>query len=130
MITHFSELKLQTVSIQGVKQIYSRLCFPIDSESEKRISFQITEHCKITFEEVFEPISPAHIAFEVPYNQIDECVEFVKEAGIILSKWSDGREIYESETSKSVYFRDGDGNLLELNSHSYINNDVIPAVGK
>ncbi len=44
-------------------------------------------------------------------------------------KWPNCREVDEFETGKNLYFRDGDGNLLELISHSYVMNGVLPPTG-
>lgn len=64
MITHFSELRLQTVSIQGVEQVYGeRLGIPILLKTDKQISFRLAPHVTLSFEEAYEPISPAHFAF-------------------------------------------------------------------
>ena len=46
-------------------------------------------------------------------------------AGIPLVQWPDGRDVDEFETGKNLYFRDGDGNLLELISHSYVKEGVL-----
>jgi catechol 2,3-dioxygenase-like lactoylglutathione lyase family enzyme len=113
-----------------VKQLYhERLQFPIIYESDDEIRFQPTAHFSITFKEVYEPVSPAHIAFEVPYSEFDSSVALIRKMGIPLIKWSDGREIDEFETGKNIYFRDGDGNLLEIISHHYIREDVLPHCG-
>ena len=39
-------------------------------------------------------------------------------------KWKDGHTIDE-ESRFNLYFRDGDGNLLEIIAHSYVKEDVL-----
>ncbi|MFC5650057.1 VOC family protein [Paenibacillus solisilvae] len=130
MITHFADLQLHTVSIQGVKQIYQqKLGFPVTYETDSEIRFQPAEHFTLSFVEVSEPLSPAHFAFEVPYSTFHESEAFLRESGIPILQWPDGREADEFETGKNLYFRDGDGNLLELIAHSYITENVLSPVG-
>ncbi|MGK5507960.1 VOC family protein [Brevibacillus formosus] len=126
MITHFSKLTLQTVSIQGVQQVYAdRLGFPISSQSDKQITFQITPDFRLTFEEVYEPISPAHIAFQVPYSLFHESAKKIKESGLLIVRWEDGHDIDQEKGRMNLYFRDGDGNLLEIIAHEYVSEEVV-----
>ncbi|MBC6972925.1 glyoxalase/bleomycin resistance/dioxygenase family protein [Bacillus sp. Xin] len=126
MITHFSELKLQTVSIQGVEQVYAkRLGIPVLSKTDKQISFQLTPHVTLFFEEVYEPISPAHVAFQVPFSKFYETAKWVQESGLLIIEWEDGHEIDEEDGRLNLYFRDGDGNLLEIIAHNYIIEEVL-----
>ena len=117
MITHFAGLKLKTVSIQGVKQFYHGLLhFPVASESEVEIVFQPTPDFTLAFEEAYEPIAPAHIAFEVPYSQFESMLQKLAEQ-VPLLKWPDGEAVERFDTGVNVYFKDGDGNLLEFIAH-------------
>ncbi|WP_188988609.1 VOC family protein [Paenibacillus nasutitermitis] len=130
MITHFKELQLNTVSIPSVKQFYhERLLLPIVQESGSLVEFQVTEHCTILFIEAYEPIAPAHLAFEVPYSEFDQLAAFLKQQGVMIEKWPDGREVVDFDKGRNIYFRDGDGNLLELIAHPYIKEDVVVPSG-
>ncbi|MBM7567209.1 VOC family protein [Paenibacillus sacheonensis] len=130
MITHFADLRLKTVSIQGVKQFYGgMLGLQAIDESDDTIRYRLTERCTLTFEEAALPLSPAHFAFEVPYSAFDDSVRFLRQRGIPLLQWPDGQEETTFENGRSVYFRDGDGNLLELIAHSYIRSDVVQPFG-
>ena len=76
MITHISDIKLQTVSIEGVKQVYRDvLSFPIKKETASYIQFEVTPYTTISFQEVYEPIAPAHFAFEISYSKFHETKE-------------------------------------------------------
>jgi len=131
MITHFAQLHLQTVSVQGIKQFYhDRLGFPVIYESNNEVGFQPTEHFTISFKEVMEPLAPVHIAFEVPLSEFEHAVEQLQKAGITLLAWPDGRIIDDFETGRNVYFRDGDGNLLEIITHTYVKEGVLPPSGE
>ncbi|WP_377865611.1 VOC family protein [Bacillus sp. R86525] len=126
MITHISDIKLQTVSIEGVKQVYKDiLSFQIKKETASYIQFEVTPYTTISFQEVYEPIAPAHFAFEIPYSKFHETAKWLKESGLLIVKWKDGHTIGEENDLFNLYFKDGDGNLLEIIAHSYVKEDVL-----
>lgn len=130
LITHFADLELLTVSIEGVKQCYAnRLQLPILSESKEFIQFQLTPFTTLSFKEAFEPISPAHFAFQVPYSQFDEAASFIQQSGLLVLRQEHGQYIDETNGRKNLYFRDGDGHLLEIIAHDYVNEDELKASG-
>ncbi|OCT13428.1 hypothetical protein A8709_17620 [Paenibacillus pectinilyticus] len=131
MITHFANVTLQTVSIPGVKQFYhEQLGFPVIRESENEIAFQPIAFCTITFVEMEEALRPAHFAFEVPYSEFEHIVSSLQVSGVTLLKWPDGRTRDDFGTGMNVYFRDGDGNLLEIIAHPYIKEGILIPSGK
>lgn len=126
MITHISDIKLQTVSIEGVKQIYKDiLSFPIKKETASYIQFEVTPYTTISFQEVYEPIAPAHFAFEIPYSKFYETARWLEGSGLFIVKWKDGHTIDEESGRFNLYFKDGDGNLLEIIAHSYVQEKVL-----
>ncbi|CAG7643543.1 hypothetical protein PAESOLCIP111_04495 [Paenibacillus solanacearum] len=130
VITHFADLELLTVSIEGVKQCYlDQLGFPVVDQSEDFIRFRPAPHVTLTFRESHEPVSPAHFAFEVPYSQFDAVVRAVRSRKLLLARWPDGSDVNAFDGGKNIYFRDGDGHLLEWICHSYIREDVIAPHG-
>ncbi|WP_028560827.1 VOC family protein [Paenibacillus pinihumi] len=127
MITHFEHLQLHTVSIQGVKRFYhDQLHIPVAYESDREITLQLSEHTH----ETGQPLSPVHLAFEVPYSEFDHVVDVFDRASIALLKWPDGRKIDNYATGRNFYFRDGDGNLLEIIAHPYVKEGILPAAGE
>lgn len=131
MITHYAHLQLNTVSIQGIKQFYDEMLeFPIEYETEREICFRPTKFFTLSFIEQAIPLTPAHIAFEVPSSLFNPSVRELQKSGVVITKGKDGNFIRPSGASKSVYFRDVDGNLLEIISHSYIREDVLLPNGK
>ena len=40
-------------------------------------------------------------------------------------KWKDGNTIGEENELFNLYFKDGDGNLLEIIAHSYVKEEVL-----
>ena len=121
MITHFAELELQTVSINGTKQVYAdRLGFPIQNEDGHSVTFEITPHTTLKFVERFEPIAPAHFAFQVSYAHFFDVVNVLQKNGVLCIS-----EVRDSGFQRQLYFRDGDGNLLEIIAFDYIPEDVL-----
>lgn len=130
MITHFAELRLPTVSISGTKQVYhQRLGLLVADESSDQISFSLTAFARLSFFLSDKPLAPVHFAIQVPYSRFYESADLVRRSGLLIAAWPDGREIDETPIRRNLYFRDGDGNLVELIAHSYVPEDVIPAHG-
>jgi catechol 2,3-dioxygenase-like lactoylglutathione lyase family enzyme len=58
---------------------------------------------------------PIHVAFEVPSDELDECIEFLASKGVRTSpKTENSMGWHGAERSTSVYFRDPTGNIMEL----------------
>lgn len=55
-----------------------------------------------------------HIAFEVPDNTLDECIEFLKTKGVKVSPKAEWNNFHGVPHSTSVYFPDPAGNIIEL----------------
>ncbi|MFE7083794.1 glyoxalase/bleomycin resistance/dioxygenase family protein [Priestia megaterium] len=131
MITHYADLELQTVSIQGVKQAYAdSLQLPILYESSHFIRFQLTPFTTLSFKETYEAIHPVHFAIQVPYSQFTGISSFIHQSGLFILKQENGQYIDETNTRKNLYFRDGDGNLLEIIAHNYIKENQIELFGQ
>lgn len=113
----------------GVKQFYHDLLhFPVTRESGNEIEFQPTPDFTLKFEEAGEPITPVHMAFEVAYSQFEFIVQKLGEQMPLL-KGPDGKIVASIDSSVNVYFRDGDGNLLEFLAHPYLKEDVLVPYG-
>ena len=120
MLTHFAEVHLQTLSPIGVRQVYHEcLGFDILSETEDDVRIAITPHTTFHFTRSTEPVRPAHLAFEVRHSTFGETHSLIQHAHVPL----DGD--IESESTHQRYFKDGDGNLLEVYSHDYVDESVI-----
>ncbi|MDC2864237.1 VOC family protein [Bacillus sp. BP-3] len=131
MITHFADIELQTLSIEGVKQVYADILqFSIAKQTETYIQFQVTPFTTISFKEILEPIAPTHFAFQVPYSLFDEIALWLTQSGVQILKDKQGEKVtHHSKVSKAVYFKDSDGNILEIISHEYVQEDVLQRNG-
>ena len=74
---------------------------------------------------MYEPIAPAHFAFEISYSKFHETAKWLEKSGLLIVKWKDGNTIGEENELFNLYFKDGDGNLLEIIAHSYVKEDVL-----
>ena len=74
---------------------------------------------------MYEPIAPAHFAFEIPYSKFHETARWLNDSGLLIVKWQNGNVIGEENGLFNLYFKDGDGNLLEIIAHSYVKEDVL-----
>ncbi|CAM4273048.1 glyoxalase [Bacillus manliponensis] len=131
MITHFKDIELQTLSIEGTKQIYADILqFPITKRTDTYIQFQVTSFTTISFTEVLESIIPNHFAFQVPTSSFEEVANWLMKSGVHILKDTEGETIiYHSPVSKAVYFKDNDGNILEIITRDYVNENVLPKCG-
>jgi catechol 2,3-dioxygenase-like lactoylglutathione lyase family enzyme len=55
-----------------------------------------------------------HVAFEVPDEKLDECVEFLKAKGIKVSPKTQWDNFHDVPHSTSIYLPDPAGNIIEL----------------
>lgn len=55
-----------------------------------------------------------HVAFQIPFEQLDDCVRFLNEKGIRTSSKNEFQNWHGVPRSVSVYFRDPAGNVIEL----------------
>ncbi|MGC8558629.1 MAG: VOC family protein [Nitrososphaeria archaeon] len=59
--------------------------------------------------------APLHIAFEIPFDSIDECIEFLRLKNVTCSPKVENSPGFHGVTrSISVYFKDPAGNIIEL----------------
>jgi catechol 2,3-dioxygenase-like lactoylglutathione lyase family enzyme len=59
--------------------------------------------------------APFHVAFEVSFDQLDECIAFLVSKRIKTSpKIENSRGWHGAQRSTSVYFHDPTGNIMEL----------------
>lgn len=131
MITHFKDIELQTLSVEGAKQIYADILqFPIVKRTDTYIQFQITSFTTVSFTEVLEPIIPNHFAFQIPTSSFKEIANWLMKSGVHILKDREGEPvIHHSSVSKAVYFKDNDGNILEIIARDYVNDNLLPKCG-
>ncbi|RUS46925.1 glyoxalase/bleomycin resistance/dioxygenase family protein [Cohnella sp. AR92] len=113
-----------------MKQFYRDILgFPIIQEEETEIRVQSSENSELIFAETEEPIAPVHFAFEVPFLAFEEIAAKLGQVVPLLA-WQDGTRINRYPGGQNVYFRDGDGHLLELIAHEDLRGEVPKPFGK
>lgn len=119
MITHFSEVEFHTVSCIGVVQVYHELLgMPLVYRDDDRVTLDLCPHTRIHFVRKQQSHNPFHIAFAVAADEYTAAKTFV------AGKLPTCGEIDE-ENEYRHYFRDGDGNILELYSRPPLKENAI-----
>lgn len=122
MITHFDEVQLHTLSCKGVRQIYHEgLGLPLLEESDDEILLALCPHTRLRFQRRQEGIHPVHLAFEVGWSNYPAAVAFVQNLLPIVGETPEPHGL-------RFYFRDGEGNLLELYAHDHLREDVLQPI--
>lgn len=120
---HIRKLSLQSTNIAAQKHFYNEVmgCELLE-EGEKHFDLKIGE-TTLRFEENVEA-SPYHFAINIPSNQIEAALEWLKERVEVLPV--DGEEIvdFSSWRALSLYFYDEDRNIVEFISRERINQRV------
>ena len=110
---------LPTLSLQGVQQFYqTHLGFPVAKQSDTRISFQISQNFVLCFEKSISA-HPQHFAFRVPPAHFRSAVAWLRSrTATLLQEDGDAEGIsyfdLERTRPRQFYFRDCDGNILEI----------------
>jgi catechol-2,3-dioxygenase len=126
MITHFAEVTLPTCSIHGVKLFYGgQLGLTMLQENDTSIVFRINAHTQLTFIESYEKLAPVHLAFEVPMSAFEQTVQMLRQQCGLPLAWPSGDSVTTFSDGVAIYYKDGDGNLLEWIAHHTIREDVL-----
>lgn len=117
------EVAFLTTKLQECAEFYRKIGMNDLSSDPQRLNFanvgeQLFGFCdqKIGFIDGNEGYTkaPLHIAFQIPYESLDECVSFLNSKGIETSRKNDGINWHGATRSISVYFSDPAGSILEL----------------
>ena len=107
------KLVLYSANLAQLKSFYVEvLNFNLMEATNTELKFQIGS-TELIFKES-QDTNPYHFAFNIPSNQIDEALVWLKKRVIVLQR--EGEEIlhFESWNAKAVYFHDLDGNIVEF----------------
>jgi catechol 2,3-dioxygenase-like lactoylglutathione lyase family enzyme len=133
------ELTLLTDDISETEKFYSdRLGIKIFEKSKTTISFTVGTTL-LTFIKSTNQNPVYHFAFNIPNNKLDEALSFIENTiGIITTNENDKIAHFENWNAKSFYFKDNNGNILELitrfdldnKSDKGYNNSLIQSVSE
>lgn len=114
------ELSLCTCNLQKLHSFYSET-LGCETAFEIETSFRIQiGDTTLTFTER-ETATPYHFAINIPSNQIQGAVDWLKQRVSILPGYGSEIVDFSSWKAKSVYFYDSDRNIVELISRERLN---------
>lgn len=107
------ETILFTNTIERQKQFYQNvLDLELVFNSEEKVSFNIGS--SILSFQYKEGVKPAHFAFNIPFNKVDEAFNWLKKRVDILSDGQNEISDFVSWNAKAMYFYDADNNIVEF----------------
>lgn len=123
------ELEIFTPNLAQQRAFYARtLGLDIVRETSNSVSFQIGHSTlKLTFRKTF---SPYHYAINIPANQEEEALAWLKTRVDIIKNEDLEIQYFEFWNAYAVYFYDADGNIGELIARKTLNNTSELAFSK
>jgi glycerol-3-phosphate cytidylyltransferase-like family protein len=119
------ELTLQTNYLSQTEDFYNQVLeLAVVCRSENSISFQIGDSI-LTFEENLEVLSPKyHFAFNIPCNQIEDSLNWLKKRKVDVIINEDGNSIFRFEKwdANAGYFYDPNKNIVEFIARKNLQN--------
>ncbi len=117
-----------TTQLAAQRDFYhDQLGLPLAWETAQQCRIQIGDST-LTWTASAEPLAgPYHFAFTIPENQLDAGIAWVQRTSPILSKEGQSRFHFLAWNAHAAYFRDTDGNILELIArHNLPNTSDVP----
>ncbi|UTW66341.1 VOC family protein [bacterium SCSIO 12643] len=115
------ELTLYTSQLEKQKLFYrDTLEFNLIQESEISVSFQVGK--SILAFEYREDATPYHFAINIPSNQEELALKWLKARVEILKDASFEIQDFENWNAKAIYFYDADQNIVEFIARKNLNN--------
>ena len=122
------ELIIDTVKLKEQISFYHGvLNFELVHRSKTSASFQIGKS-KLTFVENKNAL-PYHFAFNIPYDKVEEALNWLKRRVDIISFEEDEIIDFENWKAKAIYFYDKDHNIVEFIARKEIGNDMEEGFG-
>lgn len=119
------EILLATNDLVQTRLFYVQtLGFIVSNQTDKRISFNIGSSILTFFQNTMDNEPVYHFAFNIPHNQLKEAMDWLSLRAPLLPVTAD-RHIADFElwNANAVYFKDNNGNLLELIARHDLNNN-------
>lgn len=118
---NIKELKLLTRNLKAQIDFYQNvLGLPIKKQIRSSVSFEVGSSLLTLIEN--PKATPYHFAFNIPNNQENEALEWLKDRVKILSDGTNEILDFASWNAKAIYFYDRDHNIVEFIARKDINN--------
>ncbi|NME67939.1 VOC family protein [Flammeovirga aprica] len=107
------KLYLNTPQLEEQLQFYKNILgLPLNYKNETSIAFQIGQS-ELIFQHS-EESKPYHFALNIPFELVEQAVEWVKERVVILKEADSDIQDFSAWKAKAIYFYDKDENIVEL----------------
>jgi len=115
------KLKIYTSSLSAQSQFYSEILkLKMLSQSENSISFKIGR--SVLEIESAQKVTPYHFAINIPSNQENEALVWLKSRVEILKDGNNEIQDFEAWNAKAMYFYDMDKNIVEFIARKNLDN--------
>jgi len=115
------KLKIYTSSLSAQSQFYSEILkLKMLSQSENSISFKIGR--SVLEIESAQKATPYHFAINIPSNQENEALVWLKSRVEILKDGNNEIQDFEAWNAKAMYFYDMDKNIVEFIARKNLDN--------
>ncbi|MGN7760535.1 VOC family protein [Paenibacillus sp. 22594] len=116
------KLKLYCSNLNQMIEFYTGvLNLPISSNDAQSFTLSVGSS-ELEYEYQSNHNSPYHIAFNIPENQIEDAMNWLKNRVELLDDNGDLIIFFEDWNAHSIYFKDPDGNIVELIARHNLNN--------
>lgn len=114
-------LKLFTANLSKQKTFYTKaLGLSILEEDTTKVVFRLGNSLLEFIQN--EKFTPYHFALNIPCNQEQEALSWLKERVTILKDGNNEIQNFESWNAKAIYFYDADYNIVEFIARNTLNN--------
>lgn len=121
------KLVLQSKNLEETQRFYQeRLGFKLLFRNINQVGFQVGSS-ELVFKKVSEGSSPHyHFAFLIPSQSIELAIQWLNDRGVNMLISDSGPMVYfENWKANSVYFKDDQGNILEVICRMDLQNGMI-----
>jgi catechol 2,3-dioxygenase-like lactoylglutathione lyase family enzyme len=127
---HIRDVQAYTNHLAAQRDFYhGQLGLPLLMETEQQCRIQIGAS-SLTWMATLAPLAgPYHFAFNIPENQLAAGMEWVEQISPVLSKDGQQQFHFAAWNADAAYFRDADGNILEIIARHSLANAATTTFG-
>jgi catechol 2,3-dioxygenase-like lactoylglutathione lyase family enzyme len=123
-----AEVRLASADLAAQRRLYADVLGLLPLEAEAHTVAVRAGASRLTFERGAP--SPQHVAFRIPSAAYPDALDWLAERADLLPNADGGREHpFPDWNAHAMYFRDPDGNVLELIAHHDLDDAYTPPFG-